>query len=57
LIGWYEGLFTLRSIAASLRLKSEGYISNLIRRCDRSFAFDPTLLGQMDAAIARLRRA
>jgi hypothetical protein len=29
-LGWYEGLATLRSIAASLRLRSEGYISALI---------------------------
>jgi len=31
-IGWHEGLITLRSIAASLRLRSEGHISNLIKR-------------------------
>ncbi|HXH39788.1 MAG TPA: transposase, partial [Thermoanaerobaculia bacterium] len=36
-IGWHEGLVTLRSIAASLRLRSEGHISNLIKRCDGEF--------------------
>jgi hypothetical protein len=40
-IGWYEGLVTLRSIAASLRFRSEGYISALIRRCERELAHDP----------------
>jgi putative transposase len=34
-IGWHEGLVTLRSIAASLRLRSKGYISALIQRCQR----------------------
>ena len=34
-IGWHEGPVTLRSIAASLRLRSEGHISNLIKRCER----------------------
>src|SRR5438874_4440578 len=35
-IGWNEGLLTLRSIAASLRLRSEGHVShsNENRRCD-----------------------
>jgi hypothetical protein len=31
-LGWNEGWVTLRSIAASLRLRSEGHISNLIKR-------------------------
>jgi putative transposase len=39
-IGWHEGLVTLRSIAASLRLRSEGHISNLIKRCAREFGED-----------------
>jgi REP element-mobilizing transposase RayT len=54
-IGWHEGLVTLRTIAASLRLRSEGHISNLIRRCERAFSSDTTLLGHMDGAIAALR--
>ena len=54
-IGWNEGLLTLRSIAASLRLRSEGYISGMIRRCEREFAFNQTLLGYMDTALATLR--
>jgi putative transposase len=54
-IGWNEGLLTLRSIAASLRLRSEGHVSAMIRRCEREFAFDRTLLGHMDSALVALR--
>jgi putative transposase len=54
-IGWYEGLVTLRTIAASLRLRSEGYISALIRRCDGEFAADPSLLSYLDQALAIVR--
>jgi len=54
-IGWHEGLVTLRSIAASLRLRSEGHISNLIKRCEHAFGEDRTLLASLDAALAMLR--
>lgn len=54
-IGWHEGLVTLRSIGASLRLRSEGYISGMIRRCEREFGQDPSLLRQLDVALASLR--
>ena len=54
-IGWYESLITLRSIAAGLRLRSEGHISNLIRRCDREFGSSEELLGYLDAALVTLR--
>ena len=54
-LGWHEGLVTLRSIAASLRLRSEGYISSLIRRCEQAFESDPVLLAQLDGAMATLR--
>jgi len=54
-IGWHEGLLTLRSIAASLRLRSDGHISGLIARCERQFQFDRILLDRLDAAIALLR--
>lgn len=54
-LGWNEGWITLRSIAASLRLQSQGHISGMIRRCERSFACDEALLAQMDAAVAILR--
>ena len=54
-IGWYEGLTTLRSIAAALRLRSEGHVSNLIRRCNREFEHDSSLLASLDKAVALLR--
>src|ERR1017187_5407979 len=54
-IGWNEGLITLRSIAASLRLRSEGHISSLIKRCEREFGEERTLLTWLDGALATLR--
>ena len=54
-IGWHEGLVTLRAIAASLRLRSEGHISGLIRRCEREFATSAELLGHLDQALAAVR--
>ena len=54
-IGWHEGLVTLRTIAASLRLRSEGHISSLIRRCERELATDRELLGHLDHALATVR--
>jgi putative transposase len=54
-LGWHEGLLTLRSIAASLRLRSEGYVSGMIRRCEIEFGLDQTLLAHLDRAIAVLR--
>ena len=54
-IGWHEGLVTLRGIAAALRLRSEGYITHLIHRCEQEFARDRTLLDGLDTALAMLR--
>ncbi|MFL6247937.1 MAG: REP-associated tyrosine transposase [Thermoanaerobaculia bacterium] len=54
-IGWHEGLVTLRSIGASLRLRSEGHVSGMIRRCEREFDLDPGLLTQLDLALVSLR--
>jgi hypothetical protein len=54
-IGWHEGLATLRAIAASLRLRSEGYVSALIRRCDAELAHDPPLRSLLDASLALLQ--
>lgn len=54
-IGWHEGLLTLRSIAAALRLRSEGYVSKLIRQCERDFCANQPLLSQLDAALTLLR--
>jgi putative transposase len=54
-IGWHEGLVTLRTIAASLRLRSEGHISSMIRACEREFTHDPILLTRLDLALEILR--
>ena len=54
-LAWHEGLVTLRSIAAALRLRSEGYISNLIRRCEQEFGSCAERLAQLDLALAALR--
>lgn len=54
-LGWHEGTATLREIAAVLRLRSEGYVSNLIRRCERQFSDDPDLLRICDGAVAAFR--
>ncbi len=54
-IGWHEGWLTLRSMAAALRLRSEGHVSGMIRRCDRELARSPVLLTQLDSALALLR--
>jgi REP element-mobilizing transposase RayT len=54
-LGWNEGWLTLSSIAASLRLRSEGHISSLIRRCDREIGGNAELLRQIDRAVAELR--
>jgi putative transposase len=54
-IGWHEGLITLRSIAAGLRLRSEGYVSTMIRRCEKEFATNHLLLAHLDVALAVLR--
>lgn len=54
-IGWHEGLVTLRTIAASIRLRSEGHVSNLIRSCERRFTTEPGLLTWLDQSIAVLR--
>jgi hypothetical protein len=54
-LGWYEGLVTLSSIAAALRLRSEGYVSRLIRRCDDELGSNPRLLEQLDGTLQMLR--
>jgi putative transposase len=54
-LGWHEGWVTLRSIAASLRLRSEGHISNLIKRCELLFSESEELLALHDVALATLR--
>jgi putative transposase len=54
-LGWHEGLHTLRSIAAVLRLRSEGHISFLIKRCEVWFSKSSEMLAAHDLALALLR--
>jgi len=54
-LGWHEGLITLGSIAASLRLRSEGHVSGMIRRCELEFGLDPVLADQLSRATTALR--
>ena len=54
-IGWHEGLVTLRTIAAGLRLRSEGHVSGLIRRCDRELGTDVMLLAYLDQVLPVVR--
>jgi REP element-mobilizing transposase RayT len=54
-LGWYEGIKQLRQIAASLRLRSTGHVSNLVRRCDSELRDDPILQRIASDALAVLR--
>lgn len=42
-LGWHEGLLRLTQIRAPLRLRSNGTISDMIRRCARELERDPLL--------------
>ncbi|HUF17986.1 MAG TPA: transposase [Thermoanaerobaculia bacterium] len=54
-LGCYEGMHWLRSIAASLRLRSTGRASDLIRICDAELDRDPLLRIAVDRCCDRLR--
>jgi hypothetical protein len=56
-IGWNEGLLRLREIAATLRLRSSGSISTLIRNGDGEPAGDELLQALARQAIAALQPA
>ena len=53
-LGWYEGLQRLRSIAAGLRLRSSGRVSDLVRQCERMLDRNPELQAKVDLAYAAL---
>lgn len=55
-IGWNEGLLTHRDIAAGLRVRSSGHVSDLIRRCDRELGRDSVLQAGVDRCLATIRR-
>jgi hypothetical protein len=55
-IGCHEALLTNGEIAAGLRLRSSGYVSRLIQRCDRELARDASLRGCVDRCLSTIRR-
>lgn len=56
-LGWYEGFHTLSAIAATLRLRSAGHMSRLVRRCEAALGCNADLLKLMNTATAALRPA
>lgn len=54
-LGCYEGMHRLRSIAAALRLRSTGRVSDLIRECDAELDRDPLLRIAVDRCCDHLR--
>jgi len=53
-LGWYEGLHRLRSIAAALRLRSSGRVSDLIAEAEEALRGDHQLRRVVDVACATL---
>ena len=53
-LGWYEGLHRLRSIAAALRLRSSGRVSDLVAEAERALRVDSELRRKVDTACAAL---
>ena len=56
-LGWNEGLLRLRQIRAAFRLRSNGTISDLIRRCARELERDPALRVAATSCLALLSGA
>jgi len=56
-IAWNSALLTNRDIAAGLRLRSTGYVSRLIRMCERKLAEDPPLRRSVDRCLATIGRS
>ncbi len=55
-IGCNEALLPNRDIAAGLRLRSSGYVSTLVERCDQQLRQNPRLRDCVDRCLATLRR-
>jgi len=51
-----EGLLTNREIAAGLRLRSSGHVSDVIRRCDVELDRNPLLREYIDRCLSTMRR-
>jgi len=55
-IGSHEALLTQRQIAAGLRFRNSGHVSELIGRCDRELDQNPILRDGVDHCVATMRR-
>jgi putative transposase len=55
-IGSNEALLTHRQIAAGLRFRSAGHVTNLIRRCGREVDQNPVLQEGINRCVATMRR-
>jgi len=55
-IGRNESLLTNGEIAAGLRLRSSGHVSDVIRRCDRELDANPILRRYVDRCLSTIRR-
>ena len=54
-LGWYEGWHRLTMIAAALRVRSSGRVSDLIESCERRLRSDTRLNEILDLALPLLR--
>ena len=54
-IGFHEGLLTNAEIAAGLRLRSSGHVSDLIQRCDQELVTNEVARTLIDTCISTLR--
>ncbi|HJT17044.1 MAG TPA: transposase [Thermoanaerobaculia bacterium] len=55
-IGRNESLLTNSEIAAGLRMRSSGHVSDIVRRCDRELDQNPILCRYVHRCISTLRR-
>jgi putative transposase len=55
-IGRYEANLTNRQIAAALRLRSEGHVSNVVAQCDRELSENAMLREAVDRCMSTLGR-
>jgi REP element-mobilizing transposase RayT len=53
-VAWYEGAHRLRKIAALLRLRSTGHVSNLVRQAEREISRDSELQRRLELAYTAL---
>jgi putative transposase len=55
-IGCHEALLTNSEIAAGLRMRSSGHVSDLVKRCERELSASSSLQDCVDHCIATIRR-